>query len=302
MNRLVALLAIAVPAVARAATGASTGIAVDRFVPGVGPAVLLGSEGAETTPRGQVAWAASLGLVRDPLQIQVSGPATVVSHPVRWQLGTDLSVEAGVWRRLALAVGMPAVLYAAGDRLRGTGVDEQPLRSAAGGDLRLRAKVALLGDSARPGLHAALALTVTIPTGGQHDFAATDGVTVWPQLIVDARMWHRLALGVTLGARFAPVGDRQLFGTRFGDELTWSVGAIVVLGARGRWRGSLLGEAAGAVGPSDGTRPVELRGGVRIGWRSLAVDVGAGAGVDADVAAPSWRLFVVARSVIGRAR
>jgi hypothetical protein len=278
------------------AGAAPAGIAVDRFVPAIGPSVMLGVESAEVTPFGQGALALSLGLVRDPIRIDLPS-GEVLSRPVRWQFASDLSAEAGLFRRrLAFAVGLPIVWWQAGDRLRSTGLDEAPLASPVAGDLRLRLKAALLGSE---WVHVAALVQVTVPLGGEHDFAATDGVTVEPRLCADLKL-QRVTIAAALGVRFAP--DRSLFATHFGDELTWGLGGEVRAWERGRLSLDVLAEGAGAVGASPGTRPVELRGALRLGVRPMAIEAGAGAGVDGEVGAPAWRVFLVVRALVGRAR
>jgi hypothetical protein len=64
----------------------------------------------------------------------------------------------------------------------------------------------------------------------------------------------------------------------------------------------VMAEGAGEVGGSTGTRPVELRGALRLGAWPVSVDLGAGAGVDGDAGAPAWRLFAVVRALVGRPR
>jgi hypothetical protein len=41
-----------------------------------------------------------------------------------------------------------------------------------------------------------------------------------------------------------------------------------------------------------------VRSGFRAGLRTMSLDVGAGAGLDADVGAPSWRVFAVFRQAV----
>jgi hypothetical protein len=103
-------------------------------------------------------------------------------------------------------------------------------------------------------------------------------------------------LCVQVGGRFQ--GERALFLTRFGDELTWAGGARVDLVRRSRFDAAALAEVAGLVGPTDGTRPVEVRGGLRVRFGSFAVDLGAGGGVVNEVAAPAWRMFAILRHQI----
>ncbi|HEX9100859.1 MAG TPA: hypothetical protein VF997_01580, partial [Polyangia bacterium] len=131
--------------------------------------------------------------------------------------------------------------------------------------------------------------------GGQHDFAATDGATVEPRLVVDAHL-GRVTLALSLGARFQK--ERSLFLTQFGDELTWAAAAAVAVVERAMGGLAAVVEAAGGVGPSAGTRPAELRGALRLALGPVALDAGAGAGLDGDVGAPAWRVFVVARGAL----
>ena len=277
------------PAVAPAP---STGIAADRFVPGVGPLTLLSAEGAEVTAPGTLSWQLALGYLRDPIRLTNSLVGGTLSTPVRAQLNGDLALEVGVYKRVGVSIGLPVVLYANGDRLRGTGVDDRALEGGTGGDARLRVKVALLGDPDRLGLHAAALLQVTVPFGGQSNFAASNTATVEPRLIVDVRLPYVLLCG-QLGVRFQ--GERNLFVTRFGDELTWVVGAGVDLVHRGRFGALAMFEAGGLVGPTDGTRPTELRGGLRALLGGFSLDVAAGGGVTNDVASPAWRVFAILR-------
>jgi hypothetical protein len=290
------LLLLAPLLLASPVRAASTGIAVDRLVPGVGPDTLIGVEGGSVTPFGQGALARSLSLLRDPIRL-VLPSGDLLSRPVRDQLVTDLSAEAGLWSdRLAVAVGLPIVYWQDGDRLRGTGASEQKLATTVAGDLRLRVKGCFFGSRR---VHVGALVQVTVPLGGQKNFAGNDGVTVEPRLLVDVRL-QRVFLAANLGVRFA--SDRALFQTTFGDELTWSLGGGVRAWSRERKYLELMVEGAGAVGGSPGTRPVELRGAARLGIGAFSVDVGAGAGVDDEVGAPSWRVFMVARALVGRAR
>ncbi|MDB4969652.1 MAG: Myxococcales trans domain protein [Myxococcales bacterium] len=290
------LLASTALAQSATTTSASTAIPAERFSPAVGPASLIGVEGAAVTPAGAVSWAGSVDWVHQPLTLRRAFSGSDVSRPVRDALVTDVALEFGLWKRIAAAVGVPVVLYQAGDRLRGTGLDETALATTVAGDFRVRVKAQLVGDVSRPGLHAAILLQVTAPTNGQHDFAAHDSATVEPRVVVDGQ-WGRLTAGVSVGARFA--NERTLFLTRLGDELTWAAGVGASVIERSRLGAGLVVEGAGAVGGSDGSRPVELRGAVRLRLGPVGVDAGAGAGLDRDAGAPAWRLFLVARSTIG---
>ncbi|MCU1280578.1 MAG: Myxococcales trans domain protein, partial [bacterium] len=247
MKRLSALscqLSALLIASAAGAQSANPGVAVERFVPALGPTALVGVEGSAVTRPGALSWAAGIDLLHDPITLRAAYTGDLVSRPVRDQLVGDVALEFGVWKRLALAVGVPVVLYQDGDRLRGTGVDERALQATAAGDLRFRIKGALVDGK---WLGAALVLQVTAPAGGQSDFAATDGATIEPRLVVDARL-GRVTLALQAGARFQK--DRTLFLTRFGDELVWGAAAALSIVERATAGVGAIVEGAGAVGPS----------------------------------------------------
>lgn len=273
---------------ASAAHAQTTGVAAERFSPALGPTALVGVEGAAVTPAGALSWAASADALGDPISLRTALTGARVSQPVDYALVTDVALEFGVWKRLAIAVGVPVVLYQEGDRLRGTGTSERALAATVAGDVRIRAKASLV-ENRRIG--AAILLQVTAPAGGQSDFAATDGATVEPRLVVDAHL-GRVTLAASAGARFQK--ERALFTTQFGDELVWAAALAVAIVPRL----SIIGEATGAVGPQAGTRPAEARGALRGVLGPVALDLGAGAGVDGDVGAPAWRVFLVARSAL----
>jgi hypothetical protein len=275
---------------------ASTGIPADKLVPAVGPTSLIGTEGADVTALGQGSLSLGFGFLSDPIQLQLPSGG-LLSRPVHEQFTTDLAAEVGLWRRrLALSIGVPVVFWQKGDRLRGTGIDETPLAKTAAGDMRFRLKAALRATGR---VHVAALVQVTVPLGGEHDFAATDSVTVEPRLMLDAHL-APVYLAFSLGVRFA--GDRDLFQSHFGDALTWSAGIGVAL-CQWSWRYlALIGEAAGEVGGSAGSRPAEARGALRVGLGAFTLDAGAGGGLDGEVAAPAWRVFLIVRALVGRAR
>lgn len=296
MTRAALVVALVAVSLAAHAEEANPGVAVERFVPALGPASLVGVEGAATTPAGAVSWAASLDGLHDPIVLRGAFTGQTVSRPVSDALVGDVALEFGLWKRLAVAIGVPVVLWQQGDRLQGTGVDERALATTAAGDVRLRLKGALVDGKI---IGAALILQVTAPAGGQHDFAATDEATIEPRLVVDAHL-GRVTLAATVGARFAK--ERALFTTQFGDELTWSAGAALAILDGTRVGLGAIVEGAGAVGASAGTRPAELRGALRLRVGPVALDGGAGAGLDGDVGAPAWRVFLVARGTVGLTR
>jgi hypothetical protein len=269
----------------------STGIAADRFAPGIGPVTLFAGEGAATTQAGRARVALSIGYLRDPIRLINRFTGAPFSRPVVGQMVIDAGAELGIWRGLAFAFGVPLVVHNEGDRLRGLG-DDRALAGPAAGDLRLRLKYAFVSDPARR-FHLGGLLLVTVPLGGQSDFAATGSATVEPRLVADLRVWRFLFIA-NLGVRFA--GEQRLGQTLFSDQITWLVGTSADLGGRGEFRVLALLEFAGAAGFTEGTRPAELRAGLRgaVDTR-FSLDLGAGAGLVEEAGTPTWRVFGVVR-------
>jgi hypothetical protein len=294
VGRPLGLALLLVASMARAQT-ANTGVAVERLVPAVGPTALVGVEGVAVTPAGAVSWVAMVDFLHDPITLRGATSGDLISRPVRDQLVGDVALEFGLWKRLAVAVGVPVVLYQDGDRLQGTGVDERPLAATAAGDVRVRLKASLVEGT----LGAAILVQVTAPAGGQAEFAATDEATVEPRLMLDAHV-GRLTLAAQVGVRFET--DRALFSTSLGDELTWGGAAALSIVERAHVGLGAIVEGAGAVGAATGTRPAELRGALRLRVGPVALDAGAGGGLDEDIGAPAWRVFLIARGVLGLTR
>jgi hypothetical protein len=284
MTRAALVVALLLGSAAHAQT--TTGVAAERFAPAVGPTALVGVEGAAVTAPGALSWVVAFDAFGDPITLHTAFTGAAVSEPVDFALYGHAALEFGVYKRLAIAVGVPVALYQTGDRLQGTGTDERALATTAAGDVRIRVKAALV-EGGRIG--AALLLQVTAPAGGQSDFVATSSGTIEPRLVLDAHL-GRLTLALSVGARFAE--ERTLFTTQLGDELTWAAAAAVAIVPRL----VAIVEAQGAVGASPGTRPAEIRGALRVPLGPVALEAGGGAGLDDAVGAPSWRAFIVARS------
>ncbi|MEO6951865.1 MAG: transporter [Polyangia bacterium] len=282
------------------ADGTSTGIAADRLRFGLGPSVLAGAEGAETTRSGNVNMLLSFDYLNRPIQLRSVANGAVVSTPVRHQLVGNLGWEIGLPRRFAIQLSLPVALWNAGDRLRYSGVtgDDATTGLHAGtGDLLLGIKVALLGHPEEPGMHVAFALDGTAPLGGDHDFAATGSLTIAPRLMIDYRLpWFTIVLDAQV--RFA--GRRTLFGTSFGDELDITGGVVGKLASFRRSHLVAYVEAAGVVASGASTRSAELRGALRLATPHADVDVGAGGGLDDAIATPRYRLFAVVRVPLDR--
>ena len=301
MRGVVLVCACLLASASARAQQASTGIPADRMRPGLGPTTLGSVEGGDTTPSGRLSTLLALGYLRDPIVLRTSADGALVSRPVRAQLVGTFGFEVGLPRGFALRASLPIAINNDGDRLRGTGLggsgnDAGPALESAAGDLQLGVKVGVIGAPSQPGLHAALALEGTIPLGGQKQFAATDGPTIAPRLMIDYRLpW----ISIVLDAQARFVKQRPFFNASFGDELVLAGGAIsrIISFCAGRWHLSGYAEVQGIITGDAAARPVELRAALRLARGSgVELDVGGGAGVVDAVGAPRYRIFAILRA------
>lgn len=284
------------------ATAQSTGVAADRFVPAPGPSPFGQVESARVPIAGQLFLAGSLSAIGNPIVLRSLATGLDVATPVRQRVTLDLGAELGVFRkRLAIGFGLPLALYQAGDRLQRTGGSadsmshvDAPLAPAALGDIRFRGKAVLTPVDRIAGL--ALVLELTVPGGGQANFAATSSVTFSPRLAASLR-YRFFAAGLNLGVRFMP--ERDVYSTELHHRFEWGAAAAADLFVR-RVAMALVAEAVGEVNL---VRPyfqpsTEVRGIVRLGWAQGSLDLGGGGGFG--LVAAQWRAFAALRFVMGR--
>lgn len=273
----------------------SAGLPADRFAPAPGPDSFVQVEGAALPRPGQLAATAALWTASRPLVLRGAYINEEIAVPVEQRVALDLGADLGIWRgRLALGLGLPLVLWQAGDRLARSGGPDAaaPLDTTVVGDLRLRAKAQLYGS--RNGRLALAGLSeLTLPAGGRDSFAGRSSVTVALRGLLTAHR-GRFSLGLAAAARFGP--REQLYQSIFQHAFEWGVAVGLELLRRPRLL--LIGEATGVlgfVGPFP-SYPVEAGGALRIGNRRLAVDLGAGAGMPDAALTPRWRAFVLFRA------
>ena len=279
------------------AAAQSTGIAVDRLIFHSGPSAFYQVEGGMVAAPRELWLHSAVSLLSHPLRIRNHYSGEQLALPVTYRVSLDLGGELGLWKkRLSLGFVLPVALWQGGERLQATGGSdlsvEKPLRTSAVGDIRLRAKIRLTDPAWFWAL--AMALDFTIPGGGQSDFVATSGPTVSPRLIG----WFQrgpVAASVNVAARIAP--ERQLYETQLQHSLEWGAAASAAFPTR-RVGLALLVEAVGFYLIGTGIHSTELRGGVRLGLRNAAIDLGAGGGLGP--LAPDWRAFVSVRGVFSQ--
>ena len=143
---------------------------------------------------------------------------SVVEHQMNLTAGLAL----GVWDRLVVYGALPIVALMEGDsdpELGGVAADGAGL-----GDLVLGARVRLLGERDDIGA-LALQAGLLLPTGGGR-FRGDESVSVHPELVGELRPLGALRFVMNLGARIRDNPETNALNLRFGDELTFGVGAV----------------------------------------------------------------------------
>jgi hypothetical protein len=270
-----------------------TAIEVDRDA-APGGRVGFGFDGGEPVD----AWGASLALgwLERPIQLPAGafGSSSPATRPVRRRETLSLGGALAVGDRVVI----DAVLrgsHQVGDRLAAAGNPDGLARHVLH-DLRLGARVQLVGDAARS---AALRGELTLPSGDDAQFAGDAAWTAAWSLIGRTTLPHGIIVAATAGIRLhgaeVAVGDRLI-----GDELFGALGVAVPLPAVGPLPGDrlmLTAELHAAlgdrVGDAAGPDPAEARIGALIRARpELTVGVHAGFGLDDQIGAPRFHALV----------
>lgn len=313
MRRATRGLALAVALVgARAATApgasAQTAVAtrpafsVERLVPSPASGTWVGLEPADVLPAGFWSLTFTTSLMSRPIVLRDVQTDVEASEPVRMRWGTDVVFGRGLGSRYLVGAALPLVVQT-GDRLQGIGLSERPLARYALGDVRLHGRARIAGAPNDRGLAAALAATITLPTGDDAHFAGEAGWLLSWGLRVGHRS-PRLELLSSATLRLRTTEVILLSPARpHGNELTFGLGAAFRFDALGRAFGGpdrawLLAETEATLGDSPGTgargpSPAELRVAARVNLHHCwSLALGGGGGLTPDsIGAPAWRMF-----------
>ncbi len=297
-----ALAGSATAASAQRAPASEPAFSVERFTPAPGSALWIGVEDADVPAAGRWVVTGSTWIASRPIVLRALSTGAESTEPVRLRWGQEVAVARGLGARYLVGLAVPAALQW-GDRLAGIGLSEAPLARAVLGDLRLHGRARVVGAPGAPGLAAAVAVALTVPTGDDGDFAGEAGAV--------------LAWGLRAGYRTGDVAITGGAGLRLrteevvllsparphGNELTASLGAAVRLAPLGRQFGggdrawamveveAALGDDAGkgARGPSPAEARIGVRADVAHCW-SVALAGGGGFTRD-EVGSPGYRLI-----------
>ncbi|RKH66871.1 cell envelope biogenesis protein OmpA [Corallococcus llansteffanensis] len=270
------------------ATAVSQAIDVQQYKPGPGISDVLAVQGAQV--QRHLGWNVGLSVnyADKPLNFFDPRSDTYVTSLVKSQVGVDLMGAVGFLDRFEIGVVLPVTIQSSE---ASPGVDSSFSNGVGGGgigDLRLIPKARLL-DRENFGL--ALAVPVSLPTGGASDFLGGSGVSVNPRLVAEyGRRFRVLAnLGVDLRK------SEQLRNLNTGSALAYGLGAELPF-ELGKVPLALDATLAGTLGfkqQDEEERPLELLAALkyRPTTGGLAAHVGAGPGLTHGYGTPTFRVL-----------
>ncbi|HTA90451.1 MAG TPA: porin, partial [Polyangiaceae bacterium] len=182
----IALLGVASPALAQ-----SSGLALDRFDPAPAGDRMFGVPSpyaaGPLTPHIML-----LGdYAHNPLVLRSEPSNARVGAVVGDQLYLNLDVGLSLWNRLFIDVDAPVALLQSGDSPNAAGQAFSSPNSVQFGDLRLGARLRLVGEYHDP-FQIAVGGNVWAPTGAKDSFVSSGQVRGLPQLILGGRVVERL--------------------------------------------------------------------------------------------------------------
>ena len=198
--------------------------ALDRFEPAPAGDRFFGVPGAD--PGGETTLRAMLlaDYAYRPLVLYKNDGADSVGNVVQDQLFLHGGLSLGLFERLNLSLNVPVALVNSGDSPSAGGVATPSPSGAALGDLRVSARVRLVGRS-QTGGELDLGGSLWLPTGDRKSFAGDGSVRGMPEVVVAGEA-GMLAYAVHVGVSLRH--ERQALESTVGNELSTG-GAIGLL-------------------------------------------------------------------------
>jgi OmpA-OmpF porin, OOP family len=266
-------------------------LALDRFDPapagdrmfGVPSPFAAGDPGVHVMVLGDYA--------HDPLVLRTKKDDKTIGAIVSSQLFLHLDATVALWNRLAVNVDVPVAVFQGGDSPTGAGQPFPSPTKAQFGDLRLGARVRLLGQ-----YHDAFQLAVGgylwLPTGADSSFVSDKKVRGLPQIIAGGRT-NRLVWSAMIGPEFRP--SQAYAGVSQSSMIRFGAGLGVLLGEDRQFQvGPELSTALTLDGVNANTTNAEILLDGR--WRFLPdfeAGVGVGPGLSSGIGTPDVRVIAM---------
>lgn len=268
----------------------SRNVDLPRFEPSAPGDRFFGVPSPDTPGRMVLRGGVVLDYARNPLIISDSDGNTV-GRVVAHQMLLHLTAGLALADRVGLTLDLPLGLVNRGDGTfeAGTFTGASAFASPGGagvGDLRLGARLMLVGASDRP-FELALGGYLWLPTGSRNDFLTDARLRGQVHVIaggqLDRFVWSAM-IGPTLRSA------QSYGGVRTGSQLSWGAGAGILLGAA---RGVQVGvETQGGVTLVDSTRSSNSEALLGVKARvvpALEVGLGMGRGIALGLGTPDYR-------------
>lgn len=286
-------------AVALVSTSAlADGFVADRFRPAPAGDAFFGVESAATRPAtdtpgdGRLRTALVFDYAAAPIVLRQNDAAGLDAGKVlRHQAYVRADVAYAIGDRALAWIDVPFLVAASGDAEAAKLVEIRAPGGASIGDVRLGARVHLVGSS-DGAFQLALSNAVALPTGDRAQFTGDGRVAFEESVVVGGHVDAGRGLwNASAGVRLRP--ERALGDKRVGNELTF--GAAYALTASRR-RVTFGLESFGAVGIGAGARGVALEVLIdaRVRLAPWFVGLAAGPGLTSAPGTPSYRIVATA--------
>jgi len=284
---LVAGSALTVALAVGAKANASGGLALDQFQPAPAGDRFFGVQGGD--PGGDLL--PRLMLLGDyaykPYVLRLTSDDSEAGALVKHQLFAHVAAGITLWDRLSVFANMPLALVNTGDTVGGTKVES----GVAAGDLRLGARVRLVGES-RSIATLSLSGYVYVPTGKKDRLTGADEVHGMPALVLSGEndmLAYAVNAGVDLRKRTDVPG---IDAAAFGSQLTFGAACGVLLADQTVQLGPEIYGSSLLVGSEKFTKHttnLEAILGVRARLGDIVLGAGAGPGITQAVGTPTLR-------------
>ena len=217
-------LGVLAPGAANAQSGA--GLALNRFDPAPAGDRMYGVESpyvaGKMTPHVML-----LGeYAHNPLVLRTTQSDTKLGSVVSGQLYLHLNGGIALWNRLYVHVDVPVAVAQTGDSPSGGTTTFSSPSGAQFGDLRLGARVRILGEYDEA-FQVAVSGKLWLPTGPSDGYVGTGGVRGQPSLVLGGLVMDRLVWSAAMGPQIS--GSKTFAGVEQGTMFNWGAGLGVRL-------------------------------------------------------------------------
>ncbi len=256
-KRLVSTLFVAALLIASTAHAADTGIVgfdIQRFRPTFDRSGILTVYGSRTLTHLRPTFAIDADYAQSLFAIRAAGGGS--TQLIKKMLTADVTAGIGFFDRIDIGFDVPVHAYVSEMYT----VNASTITTVGLGDIRFALKGRALADKGNlPGI--AILGFVDAPTGNDKKFMGNKGISGGAKIIVDKAFLGLRDTYITANVGYSLLPDQTIGGRKFGDELTFGLGAMVPV-----YKGlEVMAEANGSIVMRDidrRTSPLIVMGGL----------------------------------------